>query len=516
MIRRALPLVTALTTLLGVVTGTSAQPLSSAQPDAAPTTAAQPPPAARSTPTQPAPTLLDDGDPSELYRVPEPSAPGQSRVITLEEAYRLGREHPALKAAREGTVQTDLLEDRVWTFWKPQLSATGTYTHYSSAMSMMFPDFTTLRIDPTNTEMPLTMDVNEIELQKQNSFGAIVQFQWPLFVGSLLVELANAREMQTVTRLQIRHQERSFLLAPVAATYYAAVAAWESVEVAQRSLETARKHHEATLKLFEVGQANRLAVLQAEIAAVNAGTQLRKAETAWRTALRNLEILLHVEGPLHVEHPALAQLPAGSESELLRRALERRPDFRATEILVEAARRSEDKALWAHAPTLAVTGNYRLSDSENFAGETTSWQVGLALTFPLYDGGARYVDAKESRSKTRQAILQRHALQTQIASEINQRLQTVQESETNLEAMRYALQLAREGVTAAQATFSAGMATNLDVLDANQALFEAEQSLVQLQIALDLARLQLAHAVGVFAPLEPKQSRGPSSSGAGR
>ena len=61
------------------------------------------------------------------------------------------------------------------------------------------------------------------------------------------------------------------------------------------------------------------------------------------------------------------------------------------------------------------------------------------------------------------------------------------------------------GVTAAKASFEVGMATNLDMLDANQKLFEVEMGLVLMQIQLDLARLQLAHAIGLFDPLAAEQ-----------
>ncbi len=430
----------------------------------------------------------------------------EGRPLSLEEAYRMGRSHPALKAAREQVTQADLLDDRVLTFWKPRLSATGTYTHYNSEIRMAFPDFSTLQLDFTNPEMPFQMETRDIVLQKQDSFGGIVQLQAPIFVGPLLVELDNARQARRLGELQVARQERTFLLTPVAATYYGAVAAAETLQVARRTLATNWRHLDANRRMFDVGQGNRLSVLQAAMAVIDASQKLRRAETAWRSAQRNLELLLQTTGPLRLSHPPAPAVPPGDEAALLRRAEAVRPDLAATALAVEMAERSLDKFWWQFAPTLAANGMYRLSDSENFAGEKGSWQVGLALNLPLYDGGTRYVERAEASSKLRQAVEQREALRQQVAAELSEKLKAIEEHEANLLTTRHAVALAREGVAAAEASFAVGMATNLEVLDANTRLFEAEQGLVTLQILLDLARLQLAHAVGDFDPLATRDA----------
>jgi len=464
-----------------------------------------------------------------LATLPPERTTTAGRAVVLDEAYRLAVEHPALKAAQESVEQAGLLRERLMTFWKPQISAVGTYTHFDNEITMAFPDFGSMDLvmipeevlrafNPEYEGGPVglpdfaSMKSSEIVLQKQDSFAGILQFQWPLFSAPLIVELGTADQVEELARLQVRHQRRAFLMAPVALTYYGAVAAEETLEVARRRLKTSLTHFEATQRLFEVGQGTRLTVLQAALSAVDASQQVRQADTAVRTALRTLELLLGVKGPIALQHPDPPQLPAGAEQDLLRLALQRRLDVRAADVSVRVAERNRDK-FWAQfVPTLAANGHWRVSDSENFAGDKASWQVGLALSVPLYDGGARYVDRHEALSKLRQATEQRSALHQQIAAELSEKLKAVQEAEARLVTTQQALELAQEGAAAAQASFKVGMVSNLDVLDANQQLFEAEQGLVQVKIMLDVARLQLAHVVGLFAPMERSEST-PSSAG---
>lgn len=494
-----------------------AGPASSMQTAAAPGLQAPQPPPTELAPGAdaplagpPLPALVPDSHDGKTYDIPVPSTGGPPRPLTLEEAFVLGSRHPSLKAARENIELADLGDNRVLTFWQPQVNATGTYTRYDSEIVFGMPDFTRLQPNPEGP-LPFTVPVRNVAIQQANSFAGVISAQIPLFVGPLLPQLASAKDMQQIARMQYSYQERSFLLTPVAMTYYGAVAAGEAVEVARRTVEVNRHHYQATSRMFEVGQATRLAVLQAEIAVVQAEQNLRRAETGWMAALRNLEILLNVQGPLQLQHPVLPPLPLASETELLARALEQRTDYQAAQMLITVAERGRATADWGWAPTLSANGLYRISNSENFAGDKDTWQLGLALNLPLWDGGTRIVARQEANVKIRQAFEQRDAVKSAIASEINAQLKAVQEAEADLVTMRHTVALAREGVAAAQASYEVGMATNLEVLDANQKMFEAEIGLIQTQIKLDLARLQLANTIGTFRPLSTVAENGPKA-----
>jgi outer membrane protein TolC len=126
----------------------------------------------------------------------------------------------------------------------------------------------------------------------------------------------------------------------------------------------------------------------------------------------------------------------------------------------------------------------------------TSWDLGINLTWPLWDGGRARADHAASLSQADALGHRLDDFDAQVAVEIRQRLQ-------DLSANRAALQAAGEGVAAAEEArrvigerFNAGVATPTDVLDAQDALLQAELERTQISAALRLDEARLLRAIG--------------------
>jgi outer membrane protein TolC len=126
----------------------------------------------------------------------------------------------------------------------------------------------------------------------------------------------------------------------------------------------------------------------------------------------------------------------------------------------------------------------------------TSWDLGINLTWPLWDGGRARADHAASLSQADALGHRLDDFDAQVAVEIRQRLQ-------DLSANHAALQAAGEGVAAAEEArrvigerFNAGVATPTDVLDAQDALLQAELERTQISAALRLDEARLLRAIG--------------------
>ncbi len=124
----------------------------------------------------------------------------------------------------------------------------------------------------------------------------------------------------------------------------------------------------------------------------------------------------------------------------------------------------------------------------------------FTLTLPLYDGGKRYADLRESHSKIREAVLQRKLLGQQIESEIVRLRAEMTSAEAGVISAQKVVELAKTTVEDMEASFEAGVATQLDLLDASQRLLEAEIGLTKSLHGRDLTRLSLFHSMGQFNP----------------
>jgi outer membrane protein TolC len=206
------------------------------------------------------------------------------------------------------------------------------------------------------------------------------------------------------------------------------------------------------------------------------------------------------------------QQPREGIDDTIQLALKGRRDLQVAQLTLDIAEESKRDAWYRFLPSLVFTGMYRYADVKGFSDRYDSWNIGLALSVPLYDGGLRYAYLRESDSLIREATLQLQEKERQIKSEIRQLWLNMETAEANLVKARRSVELAKRQVELAKASYEAGTITNLEVLDANYMLFISEVSEAQEELNRNLAILRLQKSVRMFSPLGTMTSA-PSMSG---
>ena len=159
--------------------------------------------------------------------------------------------------------------------------------------------------------------------------------------------------------------------------------------------------------------------------------------------------------------------------------MERRPDVSASRQRLSAARENTKVARGAHLPSLDLNANRYLERTGNLRGST--WDVGIALTVPIYAGGLLQSKVSEAVSLRTQAELNASQVSRQAEQEIRSTYQSVVFDRSQLDALEKATASARKNYEAQRRDYRLGLVTNLDVL---QALTAFQQN----QLALDRAR----------------------------
>ena len=126
--------------------------------------------------------------------------------------------------------------------------------------------------------------------------------------------------------------------------------------------------------------------------------------------------------------------------------------------------------------------------------------VTLSLTLPIYDGGLRYVALKEASSRMRSTKAQTDSLSSRVEDELRRARIDLDSARALREEADQALVYARENDELVRAQFEAGTATQVEVSDAQAALFQSEATAIQQHLAVQLASLRVAKAVGAFDP----------------
>ena len=174
--------------------------------------------------------------------------------------------------------------------------------------------------------------------------------------------------------------------------------------------------------------------------------------------------------------------------------LEARPDVRASQKRLEAARESVKVAEGAHLPSVDLNGNYYL-DRPGYLKDIT-WDVQLALTVPLYAGGSLQSKVREALSQRTQAELNASQFRRQADQEIRALYQGLLFDQSQLAALDKATDAAKKSYEAQRREYRLGLVTNLDVLLALTAYQENQRALdrARFTTTLDYLKLQAASA----------------------
>lgn len=421
-----------------------------------------------------------------LPELAQPAVP-EGPVLSLSEALELARaQSPDLAVALERVTQAQNNVQRAWATLQPTLNAAGTLTLNSAGNAVS-----------AATSVPPYFTVSE---GRKNTEAASLNFAWNLFNLRAFPALATARQQIEVARFT-EAQQRSELLLSVAATYYSGLALQELAQVSLRQAAATRSHAAQAQARYEAGLIQLSAALRARIDYLNADQEVRRSRFSYAASRSQLAALLDRRDTAF--ELASPQAPPaeirGAYRELMEKALRDRPELAAARANEEIAARLKTDAWAQFVPSLAVTASARYNDpATSFTGSRGTWAVALALTLPLYDGGFRYVALKDADSQMRQARAQTRGQVARIEDELRRSLLDLESARALRDESEQTLRAARENERLTQAQFAAGTASQVEVSDAEAALFQSESNALQQRLSVQLAALRIAKAAGAF------------------
>ena len=288
--------------------------------------------------------------------------------------------------------------------------------------------------------------------------------------------------------------------ANVANAYFAVLALRERVDVAKKNIEAAKRILAITQAKVSNGVLSNLELAQQTAQVLGEEAAIPRLEEQEREQRNALAILLgRMPGALKVEGASLEGLSAPPvQAGLPATLLTRRPDVKQAESTLLAAHADLDAARAAFLPgiDLSASGGWRGNDWGKFISPTyLGWTLGATVVQSIFDGGRLtsqrdYYKGREAEllATYRTAVLNAlNDTETQIgnvSSYSEQERLTTEQVKNAQEAFRISELQYREGVV-----------DLLTVLQAQQTLFSAQDSLIQIK----LARLQ--SGVGLYRAL---------------
>jgi outer membrane protein TolC len=193
--------------------------------------------------------------------------------------------------------------------------------------------------------------------------------------------------------------------------------------------------------------------------------------------------------------------PAQQVRALVDAARASRPERRALEIRIGAMGERIAAAEAGRLPTIATVAGYDAArpNARIFPREAAwkpSWDVSVNVTWPLFDGGRARGEVAEAAANRRAAEERLKEFDAAVEVEVRQRAADLASAEAAIEAAEAGVRSAAEARRVITERFSAGVATNTDVIDAQVALLQAELDRTRARANAHLAASRLERALG--------------------
>jgi outer membrane protein TolC len=282
-------------------------------------------------------------------------------------------------------------------------------------------------------------------------------------------------------------------------SYLAVIEAQQSVEAARADVTLAERLFELATSQHKAGVATGIDVTRAETRLAAQRVRLAQARTALDTTKLDL---LRITGASLSSEVTLAEnmrfvpesLPDPESA--VQKALQDRIEIRSGEEQVRIASAQKQAAVAGWLPSLSFFGDYGSSAVTPLVTSLPTRSVGIRLDLPVFDGGRTRSEIQVAASRLRQAQLRLNDLRAAVEKEVRQALDNLMTRKEQVEAAQKALGLAQRELQLAEDRFRNGVGDNVEVVNAQAALENARQGLVASLALFNVARLNLAAAMG--------------------
>jgi outer membrane protein len=295
------------------------------------------------------------------------------------------------------------------------------------------------------------------------------------------------------------HTTRKQVTLQVRQAFFQAHAQKALVGVGKEAVGNQERHLAQIQGFVTEGIRPEIDLAQARTDLANSKVTLINAQTGYTTAKAQLNQAMGVRRALDFE-VADEELPALAEEDqpipkLVATAMEARPEIKAFERQRRAAELTLSAIHGAYGPTLSALGG--VSES-GYALDAlgTNWNVGIALNWPLFQGGLTAGQAREARGNLDAASAQIAEEQLQVRVEVEQAELAIQAAKVVILAANDAYTNSREQLRLAEGRYESGVGSIIELDDAQLAVLNAGAQRVQAEFSLALARAQLLSALG--------------------
>lgn len=335
-----------------------------------------------------------------------------------------------------------------------------------------------------------------------NAFSNGISVNIPLYTGGLVEgQIDVAKLGKTNAQEEILRVEQATKYSAIQG-YYGLLAYQELQGVYHEAVDNLQGHLDNVQAQYNVGTKAKVDVLSSDVSLANAKTTAITADNNVAVAESNLNNILGL--PLETKlNLADHQLPFDTYNISLQEAtdyaMKYRPEVLQAAIAVQEAERNIDIADAGNKPTVAITGGNDWADN-TFPGidaNKRSWKVAAGVTYNFYDGGATKAKVNQAKQDLLVARETEQKIREAVQLEVKQAYLNIRSAAQKVEETQTVVDQARENYRIQNIRYQAGVGINLDVLDAQLSLNEAQVNHIQALYDYNVGIAKLEQVMGV-------------------
>ncbi len=426
-----------------------------------------------------------------------PAEAAQIVELTLQESIDMA-------LANNRTIK-EAAEDQSQAYWAhrearrsagPNLSWNGTAMYHGGHMA------NDQRIKPT---------YELYDLRSDRSFSNSVQVTFPLYTGGRIENSIEAAELGRDAADLTLEAQRQGVKQQATAAYFQILQFRNLIQVNEEAVETLRAHLDNVNAQYRVGTVAKSDVLRSQVELANQQQALVTSQNNYDIAVATFNNIVGLPTDTIVD--AKDNLSYTKYDISLPRctdyALVHRPDGLAAQRAWRKAEAQMKAAKSGYRPQVnaAVTRSWAgdepfSSDAVKLSGTSDGTTAGLSMSWSIFDNNVTEAQVQQAKAGMRKAEQVMYQTQESIQLDVRSAYLNLLAAEQNIHTTKVAVDQAQEDYKIAQVRYSAGVGTNLDVMDAENKLIQTQTTYITALYDYNSSKAALDQAMGLRVDLD--------------
>lgn len=331
-------------------------------------------------------------------------------------------------------------------------------------------------------------EIRKVEYQNYQSYSVSAIISQPLFDYTAFSEY-KASVIKTL--LADSHYQTKFseLIIRLIDNYIQIAYAQDKLLLNQAQQEIYQKQLASSQRLFELGEGTKTDIAEIETRLYLTQSQYTDLQLEIEKAKNKLSAMIGSQLPTH-EHIAkltdtkfvLQSLAPDDYSTWEKNAIQNNLNIQSARHEMAIAKQEIEKNRGEFFPTIQLYASYSNSDSDSNNTINQKYQsanVGFYVSMPLFNGGKTTASMRQSTAKYQMSAFERDAIIQNIRQELRHQYQICTTSHIKLKAFEQSVSSAKLQLNATRKSYIGGLRTMVDVLNAEELLYRAQQDLIK-------------------------------------